>query len=373
MQPVPFLDLRALTARRESRLREAFDRVLAGGRYILGTEVERFEAEFASYCGAPFCVGVANGLEALTLIFEAYRELGILSPGDEVLVPANTYIASILAVSNAGLTPVLVEPEASTYNLDASRLAEKITPRTRAILAVHLYGTVANMDAIQKVADIHGLKVIEDAAQAHGAIHADRRAGALGDAAGFSFYPSKNLGALGDAGAVTTRDEALAQTLRSLRNYGSSARYHNRFKGRNSRLDELQAAFLRVGLETLDIENARRREIALRYRAEIRNTAVTLPGCVAEEASVWHLFVVRTARREALRTHLATEGIETEIHYPLAPHQQKAYPEWNALSLPLTEALHREVLSLPVGPHLSEEQVSAVIRAVNAFGVDGAS
>ncbi|MCD6025405.1 MAG: aminotransferase [Fibrobacteria bacterium] len=364
---VPFLDLRAIHARREARLMEAIRGVVRGGRYVLGPQVEAFEREFAAYCGTRHCIGVANGLDALTLIFEGYREMGQLSPGDEVIVPANTYIASILAVSRAGLTPVLVEPHPASLNLDPEQVSAKITQRTRAILAVHLYGTVTDMTPLRALAKAHGLKVVEDAAQAHGAAWRGTRAGALGDAAGFSFYPSKNLGALGDGGAVTTDDDRLAETIRALRNYGSSAKNENRFKGLNSRLDELQAAVLGVGLEYLEEDNARRRAIARRYLAEIGNPSVTLPAAVADRESAWHLFVLRAPDREALGRHLAGQGIETAVHYPIPPHKQEAYREWNSLSFPLTEAIHREVLSLPMGPHLSDAQVDRVIAAVNGY------
>jgi dTDP-4-amino-4,6-dideoxygalactose transaminase len=365
---VPFLDLRAVNARSRARLEEAFARVLDRGQYVLGPEVERFEAEFAAYCGAPHCIGVANGLDALELILEAYVLQGDLAAGDEVIVPANTYIASILAVSRAGLVPVPVEPDPGTRNIDPERIVEKITKRTRAVLAVHLYGRVADMGAVRSLAAARGLKVIEDAAQAHGAAWRGTRAGALGDAAGFSFYPTKNLGALGDAGAVTTGDDRLAATLRALRNYGTRSKYRNTHKGRNSRLDELQAALLRVKLADLDGENARRREIAARYHAEIRNPRVALPPPAPAEESVWHLFAVRADDRDALQRHLEERGIETAVHYPVPPHRQEAYREWNGLSFPVTEAIHRETLSLPLATHLSDAEVSAVVRAVNAYG-----
>jgi dTDP-4-amino-4,6-dideoxygalactose transaminase len=365
---VPFLDLRAIVLRHQERLEEALLDFLKSGRYILGEQVEKFEAEFAAYCGTRHCIGVANGLDALELILEACKLQGEMAEGDEVIVPANTYIASILAVSRAGLVPVLVEPDPATRNIDPAGILEKITPKTRAVLVVHLYGTLANMEAIRALAAARGLKVLEDAAQAHGAAWRGTRAGALGDAAGFSFYPSKNLGALGDGGAVTTDDDRLAATLRALRNYGSAEKYHNRYKGRNSRLDELQAAFLRIRLESLDQENTQRRAVAQRYLSEIVNPRILLPARVPGEESVWHLFVVRAADRDALKRHLAEQGIETEVHYPIPPHKQEAYREWNHLSFPVTEALHREVLSLPMGPHLTGEAVTAVVKAVNAFG-----
>lgn len=366
-RPVPFLDLAALNARHREPLLAAMAGVLDGGRYILGEQVRRFEAEFAAWCGTEHCVGTGNGLDALVLIFAGWRELGVFSEGDEVLVPSNTYIASILAVSRAGLTPVPVEPDPRTGNLDPARLEAARTPRTRAVLAVHLYGAPADMAPIRAFADAHGLKVVEDAAQAHGATHQGVRAGALGDAAGFSFYPTKNLGALGDGGAITTRDARLAEVARALRHYGSEKPYENRYKGYNSRLDELQAAILRVKLGALDADNARRREIARRYLNGIRNPHLSLPKATPIDDSAWHLFVVHAPAREALRAHLEASGIETLIHYPIPPHRQAAYREWNALGLPVAERLHRECLSLPMGPHLSDAHVARVIAAVNAF------
>ncbi|TAG26176.1 MAG: aminotransferase class V-fold PLP-dependent enzyme, partial [Verrucomicrobia bacterium] len=310
-----------------------------------------------------------NGLDALTLIFRAYLELGIMRKGDEVIVPANTYIASILAVSEAGLKPVPVEPDAATFNLDPSHVEAAITPRTRAILPVHLYGRAADMPRIVEIARRRGLKVVEDGAQAHGAIIGGRRAGAWGDAAGFSFYPIKNLGALGDAGAVTTSDAELARTVRVLRNYGSEKKYHNVMRGVNSRLDELQAALLRVRLPLLDAENARRREVAALYLATIRHLEVSLPKVPRETAEhVWHLFVVRCVRRDALQAHLAASGVQTMVHYPIPPHRQGVYAtgelagEW-----PITDAIHAEVLSLPMGPCLANAEAERVAEAVNAW------
>jgi dTDP-4-amino-4,6-dideoxygalactose transaminase len=364
---VPFLDLAAVNARHREALRAALEGVLDAGSYVLGEQVRRFEAEFAAWCGAAHCVGTGNGLDALVLIFAGWRELGVFSGGDEVLVPANTYIASILAVSRAGLVPVPVEPDPRTGNLDPARLGAALTPRTRALLAVHLYGAPADMDPLRAFAAEHGLKVVEDAAQAHGATYRGVRAGALGDAAGFSFYPTKNLGALGDGGAVTTGDARLAGVVRALRHYGSEKQYENRYKGYNSRLDEIQAAVLRVKLGFVEADNARRREIARRYLAGIRNPAVELPGATGLEGSAWHLFVVHAPARDALRAHLEAAGVQTLIHYPVPPHKQEAYREWNGRVLPVTERLHREALSLPLGPHLSDEDVERVIAAVNAF------
>lgn len=364
---VPFLDLGGINARDREALLAACARVIDSGWYVLGKEVEAFEREYAAYCGTRHCIGVANGLEALTLILRAWIELGVLARGDGVIVPANTYIATILAITENGLTPVLVEPDVATCNLDAALLEQHIGPRVRAVMPVHLYGQTADMTGINAVARKHGLKVVEDCAQAHGARHANARAGALGDAAGHSFFPSKNLGALGDAGAVTTDDDALATALRALRNYGSHRKYENIYKGVNSRLDELQAALLRVKLKRIDEDNQCRRAVAARYCAEIKNHAITLPTVGNDNEAVWHVFVVRTRARDALQQHLREQGIDTLIHYPLPPHQQQAYREWNTLSFPITEAIHREVLSLPISPVMSGSQVDAMISACNAW------
>ncbi len=366
---IPCLDLKAINAVQRAELVEAFTRVFDSGWYVLGREVETFEREFAAWCGGGESVGVGNGLDALTLIFRAYQELGIMEKGDEVIVPANTYIASILAVSEAGLRPVPVEPDATTFNLDPARVEAAITRRTRAILPVHLYGRAADMVRITEIARRYGLKVVEDCAQAHGAMIGGRRVGTWGDAAGFSFYPTKNLGALGDAGAVVTRDAELARTVRVLRNYGSEKKYHNVMRGMNSRLDELQAALLRVRLPALDAENARRREIAAMYRAAIRHPEVAVPAAPAEAAEhVWHLFVVRSERRDALQAHLTAQGVQTMVHYPIPPHRQGAYAKGElAGEWPITDAMHAEVLSLPMGPCLTDAEVARVVEAVNAF------
>lgn len=363
---IPFLDLHGINARDRDALIAAFTRVLDSGWYVLGKEVEAFEQEYAAYCGTRHCVGVGNGLEALVLVLRAWLELGVLKPSDEVIVPSNTYIATILAITENGLTPVLVEPDA-TCNLDATLIEKHIGPRTRAILPVHLYGQTANMGDINAVARKHGLKVLEDSAQAQGARHAGVRAGALGDASGHSFFPSKNFGALGDAGAVTTQDDKLADTLRALRNYGSHKKYENLYKGVNSRLDELHAALLRVKLARLDADNQRRREIAARYLRDIRHPHITLPLVGPLNEPVWHVFVVRSPARDLLQKHLADAGIGTLIHYPLPPHQQQAYREWNAGSYPVSEAIHREVLSIPISPVMCDAQVSTVIAACNAW------
>lgn len=359
---VPFLDLKAPHIELRSEMEAAFARTLNSGWYILGNEVKQFEQEFAAYCEAEYCIGVGNGLDALHLILRAYG----IGADDEVIVPSNTYIATWLAASYAGATPVPVEPDERTYNLDPARIEAAITPQTRAIIAVHLYGQPADMDAINIVAKKHNLKVIEDAAQAHGARYKGRRVGSLGDAAGFSFYPGKNLGALGDGGAVTTNDPELAAKVRLLCNYGSEVKYHNEVKGFNSRLDELQAAFLREKLKKLDEWNARRKDISAKYLSGIAGTPLILPYVPDWADPVWHLFVVRSPRRDVLQKKLADAGIATMIHYPIPPHQQQAYIELAIPkgSLPIAEAIHREVLSLPMGPHLLLEQQLHVINAL---------
>ena len=362
MKPrVPFLDLGAAYRELKADLDAAWARCMASGWYVLGAEVEAFEQEFASYCGTRHCVGVGNGLEALHLILRGYD----IGPGDEVIVPANTYIATWLAVSYSGATPVPVEPDASTYNIDPDRIESAIGSRTRAIMVVHLYGQTADMAPINALARRHGLKVIEDAAQAHGASYRGRRAGSLADAAGFSFYPGKNLGALGDGGAVVTDDAGLADRIRVLRNYGSRVKYQNEVKGYNSRLDELQAALLRVKLPHLDTWNARRSGIARRYLAELAATDLTLPQVPDGSDPAWHLFVVRSPQRDRLQADLGTAGIGTLIHYPVPPHLSGAYSaEFLGRHFPLSEALAGSVLSLPIGPHLDAEQQDRVIDAL---------
>jgi dTDP-4-amino-4,6-dideoxygalactose transaminase len=359
------LDLRAASLELKAEIDEALARVLDSGWYLLGEELEAFEHEFAEYVGVKYCVGVGNGLDALHL---ALRSLGV-SPGDEVLVPSNTYIATWLAISYAGAVPVPVEPDELTYNIDPAKLEAAITPKTKGILPVHLYGQPADMDAIREVARKHGLWVLEDAAQAHGARYKGKRTGGLADAAGWSFYPGKNLGALGDGGAVTTDDAALADRIRVLRNYGSRIKYHFECQGFNSRLDEMQAAALRVKLRHLDTWNHRRQAIAASYRHELRQTHLVLPHAPEWADPVHHLFVVRSKRRELLQQHLRERGIGSLIHYPIPPHLQPAYAELGLApgSLPLSEQIHREVLSLPMGPHLTDLQVSSVIDAVQEF------
>lgn len=363
----PFLDLQAINAQYRAELIAACTRVIDSGWYIGGKELSQFEQEFSAYCGSGHCIGVANGLDALILTLRAWLEMGRLQPGDEVIVPANTYIASILAISANGLTPVLVEPNAASFNLCPVNARAAITNKTRVILPVHLYGQLADMPAIMTLAHEYGLLVLEDAAQAHGAAIGGKKAGSWGDAAGFSFYPGKNLGALGDAGAITTHDADLAQTLRALRNYGSHEKYKNLFKGVNSRLDEIQAAMLRTKLQHLELETQNRRIIARVYLENIRNPAVQLPQLTSDEQHVWHLFVVRTGQRDTLQKYLAEQGIQTLVHYPIPPHQQQAYQEWNAQSYPLTEGLHQEVISLPMGPTLSQLDALRVVAAVNDF------
>ena len=366
---IPFLDLQSINAQYRSKLIDACTRVIDSGWYIGGNELSEFEQEFAAYCGVEYCIGVANGLDALILTLRAWLELGRLQPGDEVIVPANTYIASILAISANGLKPVLVEPDERSFNLSAENARAAITKKTRVILPVHLYGQLADMPSIMAMAHEFGLLVLEDAAQAHGASIGGKKAGSWGDAAGFSFYPGKNMGALGDAGAIATHDEELAQTLRALRNYGSHEKYKNLFKGVNSRLDEIQAAMLRVKLSKLDLETKNRRLISEIYLENIKNPHISLPQVLHAENHVWHLFVVRTQQRGSLQKYLNEKSIQTLIHYPIPPHQQQAYTEWNSLSYPLTELIHQEVLSLPMGPTLSKTEALEVASAVNKFSV----
>ena len=362
---VPFLDLRAGYDELRPALDAAYRRVMASGWYILGGEVEAFEQAYAAYCGARHCVGVANGLDALHLALVA---LGV-GAGDEVIVPSNTYVATWLAVTYTGASPVPVEPDPRTYNLDPARVEAAVTPRTKAVMPVHLYGQPADMGPIMEVARRHGLKVVEDGAQAQGARYGARRAGALGDVAGFSFYPGKNLGAYGDAGAITTDDGALADRLRVLRNYGSQRKYHNEVVGYNSRLDPLQAAFLGAKLPHLDAWNARRARVADRYLEGLAGLpGLGLPHVLAGTEPVWHVFVVRTADRDRLQARLAEAGVGTLIHYPIPPHRQPAYADlgYGPGAFPVAEAIHREVLSLPIGPHQTDEQTEAVIEAVRA-------
>lgn len=362
---IPFVDFGAMNAELRPRLDAAYARVVDSNWLILGHELEAFEREFADYCGARHCIGVANGLDALFITLKA---MGI-GTGDEVIVPSNTYIATWLAVSYAGATPVPVEPDPRTYNIDPSLIEAAITPATRAILPVHLYGQPADMDPIMEIAQRHGLKVVEDAAQAHGARYKGRCTGSLGDAAGFSFYPGKNLGALGDGGAVLTSDDDLADHLRVLRNYGSRVKYHNEVKGFNSRLDELQAAFLRVKLVVLDDWNNRRRETAAHYLTALRDSGLTLPYVPAWADPVWHLFVVRHPRRNQIQAALAAHDVSSLIHYPIPPHLQPAYEEMSFLPgiFPISEAIHEEVLSLPIWPQMSSDDVAVVSNTIQEW------
>lgn len=366
---VPFLDLKAPHIELRADLEDTLDRVLNSGWLILGKEVQAFEREFADYCEAEHCIGVANGLEALHLILRAYE----IGEGDQVIVPSNTYIATWLAVTQAGATPVPVEPDEATYNLDPTRIEAAITPKTKAIMPVHLYGQPADMDPIRAIADKHGLKLIDDAAQAHGARYKSRRVGSLADATGFSFYPGKNLGALGDGGAIVTHDAHLAEKLRVLRNYGSRVKYLNEIKGYNSRLDELQAGFLRAKLNKLDEWNDRRRQLAAHYQQSLRPTDLRLPWVPDWAEPVWHLYVVRTPQRDALQAQLQTAGIGTMIHYPIPPHLQPAYADLglNPGRYPMAESIHREVLSLPMGPHLTRQDQNRVIEQLLKYAETG--
>ena len=363
---IHFLDLKAINAQYRDELVDACTRVIDSGWYINGTELEQFEQDFASYCGTKHAIGVANGLDALTLTLRAWKELGKLKDGDEIIVPSNTYIASILAISANNLKPVLIEPDITTYNICPDKIQAAITDKTKAILPVHLYGRLADMPAIIDIAKRHNLLVLEDSAQAHGASIHGKKAGSWGDASGFSFYPGKNLGALGDAGAITTNDDELANTLRALRNYGSHEKYKNLFQGVNSRLDEIQAAMLRVKLRHLDKEIIHRRNIAAAYIEGIDNPAIILPS-QQDKNHVWHVFVIRCDQRDALQNYLAENGVQTLIHYPIPPHQQQAYKEWNNLGFPISEKIHKQVLSLPIGPTITDNQVIKIISSINNF------
>jgi len=368
---IPFLDLKKSNALYRKELVNVCTQVIDSGWYLQGEEVKKFEKEFAGYCGTKYCIGIANGLDALILSLRAWKELGKLKEGDEVIVPANTYIASILAVTENRLTPVLVESDPCTYNICPDNIRAAITGKTKVILPVHLYGQLANMPEIISIADEHGLLVLEDSAQAHGAYIDGRKAGNWGHAAGFSFYPGKNIGALGDAGAVTTNDDQLAEVIRALGNYGSHKKYENLYQGVNSRLDEMQAAILRVKLKYLDQETHRRREIAVMYSKGITNTLITLPISPTKINSlshhVFHLYVLQTEHRDRFQQHLQKMGVATMIHYPIPPHQQQAYSGWEKQSLPITESIHRQVVSLPISPIMTDEQIYQVIDACNGY------
>lgn len=370
---IKFLDLQKINNLYQQELKDACAGVIDSGWYIRGTECEAFDREFAEYCGTKYAVGVANGLDALILIIRAYKELGIFKSGGEIIVPANTYIASILAISANDMVPVLVEPNLDDYLLDADKIESAITAKTVAIMPVHLYGQTCQMDKINTIAKRYGLKVIEDSAQSHGAYFADKRSGNLGDVSGFSFYPGKNLGAIGDAGAVTTNDKELADTITALANYGSHEKYKNLYKGTNSRLDEIQAAMLRVKLKYLDKDIEVRREIADFYTKNITNPKIILPIRNSQldiqnyPNHVWHLYVIRTEKRDELQKYLLDSGVQTVIHYPIAPHHQQAYAEWNDDSYLISEQIHNQVLSLPIGQHLSKEDILTVVEVLNRF------
>lgn len=362
---IKFLDLQKINNIYQKELKEACARVIDSGWYIRGNECAAFEEEFAEYCGTKYSIGVANGLDALILIVRAYKELGIFKSGDEIIVPANTYIASILAISANDMIPVLVDPDLDDYLLDSKKIESAITAKTVAIMPVHLYGQTCQMGSINAIAKRHTLKVIEDSAQSHGACFANRKSGNLGDASGFSFYPGKNLGALGDGGAVTTNDKELADTIRALANYGSHEKYKNLYKGINSRLDEIQASMLRVKLSYLDKDIQARSDIADYYLANVKNEKIVLPTVRNQKDHVWHVFVIRTDNRDGLQKYLSDNGVGTVIHYPIAPHHQDAYKELSKNSYPISEQIHDQVLSLPIGQHLSMNEIEAIVKILN--------
>lgn len=365
---IPFLSLKDVTAAHGEEIQEAVKRVVDSGWYLQGEENARFEKNYAAYIGSEHCIGCANGLDALIWIFRAYIELGIMQPGDEVIVPANTYIASILAITENGLTPVLVEPDINTYQLDGCKVEAAITSRTKAIMIVHLYGQCAYTDKIGEICTKYNLKLVEDNAQAHSCrFKGGPRTGSIGHAAGHSFYPGKNLGALGDGGAVTTSDAELAECIRALANYGSTRKYVFKYTGRNSRLDEIQAAVLDVKLKYLDEDTERRRDVARYYIENIKNPAIILPQVTDWQAHVFHLFPIRCTHRDKLQQYLSDNGVQTVIHYPIPPHKQECYKEWNEQSYPITELIHAEELSLPMSPTMSQEEVQEVVRLVNLF------
>jgi len=364
---IPYLNLKKLNEPYQDAFLEKTTLFFNKGHYILGDEVLKFEEEFANYCNVSHCIGVGNGLDALVLIFKAYLELGLLKEGDEVIVPSNTYIASILAIINAGLTPKLVDTNLLNYNLTLEVLEQQVTQHTKAILMVHLYGQVNDAMKIKTFCKDFGLLLIEDAAQAHGAVADNMKAGAIGDAAGFSFYPGKNLGCLGDGGAVTTNNTKLANCIRSLRNYGSELKYHNIYKGVNSRLDELQAAFLRLKLPDLDFDNKTRQGIAKRYITEITNPTVVLPFISDFEASVFHVFPLRVENRADFQNYLLQHNIQTLIHYPIPPHKQEAMKEFHSLALPISELIHKQIVSIPLNPSLTVDEQDFIIEKINGF------
>lgn len=365
---IKFLDLKLVNQRYNDIFKKSFDNFLKNGHYILGEQVTSFEKEFAAYCSTKYCIGVSNGLDALELIFEAYKILGVLKANDEVIVPANTYIASVLSISNTGLKPVLVEPKINTFNIDPSEIEKVITSKTKAILGVHLYGHLFDVEQLEKIAINNNLLLIEDAAQAHGAVSVNgRKAGNLSNAAAFSFYPTKNLGALADAGAVTTNSKALADVIFKMRHYGRTSSYKNDIKGRNCRLDEIQAAFLRIKLKYLEPDNNKRQDIARQYFELIKNDNIVLPYCKTISQHVFHLFVIRSHKRDLLKEYLYKNGVESVVHYPVPIHHQKAYQEFSGLKLPITEKIHNEVLSLPLNTELSSEQILKITKLINSF------
>ena len=371
---IKYLDLKAINSLHDAELRAAVNRVMDSGWYLKGEATQQFEQHYADYIGTKYCIGCGNGLDALTLIFRAYIEMGVMAPGDEVIVPANTYIASILAITECGLKPVLVEPSIETLQIDDTLIEQAITPRTRAIMIVHLYGRCAYTDRIGDICRNHGLKLIEDNAQSHGCTYltphspllTPRKTGSLGHAAAHSFYPTKNLGALGDAGAVTTDDKSLAEVIRSIGNYGSSRKYVFDYKGRNSRIDEIQAAILDVKLRYLDVENQKRKQIAAIYINKVNNPLIRILQCDDRDC-VWHIFPVLCEQRDRLQQYLKDNGVETQIHYPVSPHKQRCYSEWNHLSFPITERIHREELSIPCNQAMKNEEVDEIINLLNSF------
>ncbi len=366
---IKFLDIQKINAQYEKELKQAANKVIDSGWYLMGKELETFEKNYALFCGTKYALGVANGLDALRLIFKAYLELGIMQKGDEVIVPANTYIASVLAISDNGLIPVFVEPNIHTYNLDSTIIEAALTTKTKAILTVHLYGQNSIDEEMLSICNKHNLKLVEDSAQSHGAIWKGKVMGSIGDAAGHSFYPGKNLGALGDAGAVTTNDEKLSKTIEALRNYGSHKKYENIYQGLNSRLDEIQAAFLNIKLKYIKNDIKARRRVADYYLENIKNPAIILPKVLNEEGHVWHLFVIRNNDRENLQNYMTQNGIQTLIHYPIPPHKQEAYIDFNTMAFPITEQIHEEILSLPISGVMKKQDIIRVVQVINNFKI----
>jgi dTDP-4-amino-4,6-dideoxygalactose transaminase len=364
---IPFLDLKEINFKYREEIIKVISDVVGSGQYILGDQVEKFEKEFSEYCGVKHAIGTGNGLDALTIIIRAYKEMGVFNDGDEILVPSNTYIASILSITENNLKPVLVEPDINTYNIDTALIKKSITNKTKAILTVHLYGQISYSKKLKEISDKYNLKIIEDSAQSQGASYLGKKSGSLGDASGFSFYPGKNLGALGDAGAITTNDDVLAEVVCALRNYGSHKKYYNKYIGINSRLDEIQAAVLSVKLKHLDESNAKRRNVSEQYIKGINNPVLVLPKAQDKDSHVWHLFVVRTKDRDRFQDYLKECDIQTLIHYPVPPHKQEAYLEWRDHSYPISEEIHNTVISLPMHPLLSKKKINYIVEKCNAF------